>query len=177
MTALQRVGRADHSLLACAELRAVIQEQERLTLRLLELSASDRVSLLEGRVEELESSTREKAAVTQRMELLERQRREAARRLAQELRLPEDASLADLATAMGGQEGSELAALRGRVAGAVARLKDSNEANLVLMRKSLDLVRDSIRQFRRNFGSGEAYTNTGQPTTVGGSNLVVDRLA
>ncbi len=158
----------------CAELLAVMLEQEGICQRLLRLSTAEQTAMLERRMDLLGDTTREKGLLIERMDRLESIRRRMAAQLAREVGISPDASLTDLAKRLGGQDGEDLLSVRQRVAEVVARLQESNEGNLSLMRKSLDLVRDSIRHLRRATGDGETYTSTGQSLMSIQGNLAVD---
>ncbi|MGE5620303.1 MAG: flagellar protein FlgN [Sphingomonadaceae bacterium] len=158
----------------CTELIEVMREQEQICIRLLELSATERASVLQGRVDLLEKATRDKGGLMEQMERLEQMRRGIALNLAVRLGLPTDASLVSLACRLGGQEGEELLEIRRRVAESVAKLKESNENNLLLMRKSLETVRDSLRQLRHAIASGDTYTRSGRQHFAVEGTLAVD---
>jgi flagellar biosynthesis/type III secretory pathway chaperone len=157
----------------CAELIAVMQEQGQLCDGLLELTRKERSSILESRVDLLEWVTQKKGELIGEMDRLEQKRRAIAAELARRLDLDGDPSLPVLAGRVGGDEATELLDAGRRVSQAVARLKDANESNLRLMSKSLEVVRDSLRQLRRITGGGSGYTWTGRPRPAGGT-LVVD---
>ncbi|MHB1159382.1 MAG: flagellar protein FlgN [Chloroflexota bacterium] len=158
----------------CAELIEVMREQERICGRLLELSASERASVLEGRVDLLEKATRDKDGLIEQMDRLEQLRRGIALDLAMRFGLPTDASLISLASRLDGQESEDLLETRRRVAESVSRLRETNENTLALMRNSLDAVRDSLRQLRHAVGPGATYTRSGHPRIAVGSTLAVD---
>ncbi len=158
----------------CAELIAIMHEEEALCARLLELSQAERGAMLNGQVDLLEKVTREKSDLIASMDRQEQRRRAMAVQLAHEVGLPADVSLLALAARVGGGEAEEMLETRHRVAQAVARLRETNEGNLQLMRKSLEGVRDSIRQLRRAVGQGDSYTWTGQPRINSGGTLAVD---
>lgn len=160
--------------LQCTELIVVMQEQERLCALLLELSRGERKAVLEGRVGLLETATRDKSGLIEQLDRLEQQRRGLAARLARELGLPTDSSLLGLAARLGGREAEELLETRHRVAQAVTRLRETNDGNLQLMRKSLESVKDSIRQLRHAIGSGDTYNRCGQPRISVAGTLAVD---
>lgn len=157
-----------------AELVAVMWEQERICLRLLELSTEERAAMAEGRIDLVESLTRRKNSLIEEMEQLEQLRRRIAAQLALESGLPEEVSLRALAARLSGQEAEDLLEARRRVGEAVARLRESNEDNLLLMRQALGVVRDSIRQLRQVAVPGDSYTVSGQPRFGVGGNLLVD---
>lgn len=156
---------------------AVMREQERTCLRLLELAGSERGAVAEGRIDLLERSTRQKGVLLGQMEKLEEQRRRIASRLAQQVGLPGEASLVSIAGRLSGEDASELMETRRRVGDAVGRLKEINEGNLLLIRQALGSVRDSIRRFALVAGTGECYTMTGRPRLAVEGNLMVDRRA
>lgn len=158
----------------CAELLAVMQEQEVICRRLLELSQGERVALADGRIDDLEKATAEKAGLVERMELLESKRRGLALGVARQLGLSGETSLLGLATRLDPEDADHLLRVRTRVADTVASLRESNENNLVVMRKSLDLVRESMRQIRRAVGAGDGYTSDGKASLNIRGNIVVD---
>ncbi len=158
----------------CTELMTVMQEQERICARLLELSQGERRAMLDGRVDRLEKVTREKSDLIAAMDRLEQGRRAIAVVLAQEVGLSADTSLLDLAARVGREDAEELLETRHRVAQAVAKLRETNDGNLQLMRRSLEGVRDSMRQLRRAVGQGDSYTWSGQPTSNIAGVLAVD---
>ncbi len=158
----------------CTELVAIMREQERLCSMLLELSRGERTAVLEGRLDLLEKATLEKSVLIEQMDRLEQRRRALAGEVARQVGLPSDVSLQGLAERLDGEEAKELLEIRHRVAQAVARLKETNESNLQLMRKSLEGVRDSIRQLRHSVGASAVYTRTGQPRIGVSSTMAVD---
>ncbi len=158
----------------CTELIAVMHEQERLCARLLELSRGEREAMLAGSLDLLENVTRDKNDLIAEMDRLEQKRRGVAVQLAREVGLPTEISLLALAARVGGNEAEELLDTRHRVAQSVARLRETNEGNIQLMRKSLETVRDSIRQLRRATGTGNTYTWSGQPRLSAAGTLAVD---
>ena len=151
-----------------------MREQARTCEALLQLATAERVAMLAGRVDELDGLTLEKGRLIERMEHLEATRRGLAEQMARGLGLPHDVPLADLAARLGAGEADELLQVRQQVADVVSSLRESNEGNLMLMRKSLELTRDSIRQLRRVVGSGDSYTSDGHSFSRGTSNLMVD---
>ena len=159
---------------SCRELIAIMSEQEQLCARLLELSRAEREAILEGRVDLIEGVTREKAGLIAEMERHEQRRRSIAAEIARELGLAGETSLRSLAAQVGGPEGEELMEIRDRVATAATRLREANEGNLRLMSRSLDAVRDSLRELRRVVGVGDGYTPTGRPHMGAAANVAVD---
>lgn len=157
-----------------AELVAVMREQGRICEELLKVVTAERVAVLAGRIDDLDGLTLEKGRLIDGMERLEATRRGLAEQVAREVGLPHDVPLAGLAARLGAGEAEELLQVRQQVADVVSKLRESNEGNLMLMRKSLELVRDSIRQLRRAVGSGDTYTSDGHSSFHGKSNLMVD---
>ncbi len=158
----------------CAELIKIMSAQEKICLRLLDLADQERLAVLEGRVHDLEIATRQKDGLVEEMERLEQRRRTVARVVCAALSLSPDTSLLELAEAIEGEDSTRLIELRQRVMDTVARLRESNESNLLLMRKSLDLVRESIRQLRRSMGTGEVYTSDGRQPVAATNTVMVD---
>jgi flagellar biosynthesis/type III secretory pathway chaperone len=156
------------------ELLSVMREQEALCNGLLEISGVERKLVLDGRISELEAVTNRKSAMVQGMESLELRRRELSTHVAAQLGLPADSPLTAIAAKMEASGARELLALRQRVSESVRRLSESNETNVMLMRKSLHIVRDSLQQFRRSMGGGESYTHMGRPSAGFRNNVMVD---
>jgi flagellar biosynthesis/type III secretory pathway chaperone len=159
------------------ELTSILLQQELLCKRMVELSSRERVSVLEGQMEDLERSIREKGTLVEEMAGHEQARAGTAGRLANELGLPGDASLADIAHHVDNESAASLMEIRCRLSFLAGRLKDSNESNLRLMRKSLASVKDSLRQLRGSVLGPELYTCAGRPamTRAGVSSLALDR--
>lgn len=158
----------------CTELLSVMREQERVCEQLLDISGAERKLVLDGRIVDLEKATREKSELIGQMDGLELRRRELSTQMAARLGLSNDAPLTALAARMGSQGAKDLLELRRRVTDLAARLKDSNETNVMLMRKSLAIVKDSLQQLRRSMGGGESYTNSGRPAMTLKNNVMVD---
>ncbi|MGI5837212.1 MAG: flagellar protein FlgN [Chloroflexota bacterium] len=161
----------------CAELLSVMQEQENICKRLLELSQSERVALSDGRIDDLERTTAEKAGLVSQMERLESKRRNLAHEIAMLVGLSGDNTLMEIATRLKPKDADLLLRVRTNVMNTVSALRDSNDTNLALMRKSLDLVKDSIKELRRSTSTGSSYDKDGKASSNARSNLMVDRLA
>lgn len=157
-----------------AELITTMLEQERICDRLLELSAAERAAVMDGQVERLEESTCHKADLIEQMDRLERKRGAISDQLAGDLKLHPRASLMELAGILGGQEGKDLLELRDRVSAKLAKLRESNDSNLRLMRKSLDLVRESMRQLRHSAGAENSYNSSGRTSPGVRGSIAVD---
>ncbi len=158
----------------CDELLSVMREQERLCKKLCEISGAERRMVLDGRISELDRVTDSKNSLIDRMERLELRRRELSSQIAARCGLTEDAPLTSLAAKLETQKAKELLELGRRVSEVVAKLKESNETTLMLMRKSLDVVRDSLHHVRLSMGGGESYTPSGRPAVGLKNNLMVD---
>ncbi len=141
---------------ALSRLMGVLLQQERICGDLLEVAASEAVATVDGQVDTLERLVREKSNLIDKIEALEKKRLEASAGLATLLGLERTASLADLAASMDNPNAADLRLVRQRVLDTLQKLRDSNDSNLLLMKKSLELVRDSIRNLRRGIGS-ESY--------------------
>ncbi|HEX2988426.1 MAG TPA: flagellar protein FlgN, partial [Chloroflexota bacterium] len=157
------------------ELLSVMRELERLCQQLLEVTGLERRLVLDGRIGDLDDTTRKKNELMERMDRIEVLRRDLSARTAVEYGLPQDASLARIATRMEKQAAADLLELRQRVSDGISRLKDLNETNQMLVRKSLDMVRNSIRQLSRSVGAGQSYTPNGYPAMIRLGNGMVDR--
>ncbi len=158
----------------CAELLAVMQEQEQICKRLLTLSQCERAALGEGRIDDLERATLEKSSLIEQMERLEGRRRELAEAIAKGLGLPPGMSLIDLAGRMSSEDASRLLRVRASIVDTVASLREANDRNLHSLRSSLSVVAQAIRRIRRLAGSGEAYTHDGRPVQDTLGNVLVD---
>lgn len=158
----------------CAELLAIMQEQERICKRLLTLSEGERAALGNGRIDDLECATLEKSSLVEQMERLEQKRRGLAEAVAKELGLPSGISLTDLAVRMNSEDASHLLRVRASIVDTVASLREANDQNLYLMRSSLSMVARAIRRVRRIAGSGEVYTHEGRPVQDALGNVLVD---
>lgn len=158
----------------CAELLSVMQEQEIVCKRLLELSQFERVALADGRIDDLEGTTREKINLVDRMEHLERRRRLLVDGVALKLGLAGETSLTDLASRLNPQLADDLLRIRNSFVSTISSLKEFTDCNITLMQKSLDLVSESIRQMRRAIGTGDEYTSNGKLSLNIKGNIAVD---
>jgi hypothetical protein len=160
-----------------AELMGLLVQQERVCAALLEVSAREREAVLGSKVDILEQVGLEKGRLVEELGELDARRQEASTRVASELGLPATASLVDLASRMGGPDAINLRAVRERILDLAGRLSESNDGNLQSIRRSLELVRGSIRQLRRMMGSG-SYSPSGSLVLDGSSlaaSIAVDR--
>ncbi len=161
------------------ELTSILLQQELLCKRLLELSSQERLSVLNGQIDDLEHAIQEKGDLVEEMEQQEQIRVGTAGRLTRELGLPHDASLADIANHVDEEAAAGLMEVKCRLSFLAGRLRDSNESNLRLMRRSLSSIKDSLRQLRSSVFATELYTSTGRSTVAvaGVSSLALDRNA
>ena len=167
------LGLARHEV-GCAELMAVMEEQEAICRQLLELSRGERVALADGRIDDLEKVTLEKSSLVDRMEHLESKRKALAQLVAGNIGIAGEVSLFDLAAKMESKDADKLLRIRKSFVDTMAALKEHNDSNIVLMRKSLDVVRDSLRKVRRAAGSGDRYNRSGQLSLNIKNNISVD---
>ncbi len=161
----------------CSELLALMTRVEQYCESLHSLSTSEREALLGEDLGNLERLTQEKSRLVDEIEKLERHRRVLAGELAAFLGLPTDSTLVSLASSVGEPYSALLLAQRQRVADSVRGLRASNDANIALMRKSIDLVRESMNDLRRQLGREQTYTADGRHTyPTGGisTNLALD---
>lgn len=161
----------------CTELLSVMQEQESICRRLLELANNERVALTRGSIDDLERTTAEKAGLVSQMERLESKRRNLARGVATLVGLSGDCTLMDIATRLEPKDADLLLRVRTNVMDTVSSLRETNDINLALMMKSLELVKESIKELRRIAGTGSSYNRDGKAALETKSNLMVDRIA
>lgn len=147
----------------CSELQALLLRVERNCHALIELSRAEREAVVSNEIEELERVTRDKARLIADTDSLERERKELSAALARRLQMPEGSTLSALACKTGEPHAAALLETRQRVVHSVHQLRASNDSNLRLMRKSLDLVRDSMQQLQKRMGRGQPYTSHGRP--------------
>lgn len=168
MSAGDRSNQPERPSNRCADLIGVLDQMERTCGVLLEITEKERIAVIDGSLEALDQLSQEKRDLVDRVEKLEKMRLEASIELGEELKLRTDASLAELATRVVGPGGTQLSEARGRILGLVTRLQDANNGNILLVRRSLDLVGDSIKQVRRSLRS-ESYGSDGNLVPRGAS--------
>lgn len=162
------------------DLMRVLSRQEEICQALLKVSDQERQAAIESKLQLLEQLGREKGDLIEKLGALESERQRISGKVAAGIGLPATATLAEIASHMDDPDGCDLRSVRERLVDLAARLQKSNTTNLMFMRKSLDLVRDSIRQLRRSMGSG-AYGADGNLVTraqpVLSASVAVDRRA
>jgi hypothetical protein len=94
-------------LAQCSDLVGVMQEQERVCRRLLDLITEERSALTSGQMGRLEPSTAVKGHLIDRMELLQRRQQVVAERLARKLSLPVNTPAFALVACVRGQHSGD----------------------------------------------------------------------
>ncbi len=180
MSLIDRFHGSQRGTDAVRDLVSVLLRQEEICVILLKVSDQERQAAIDSKLQLLEQLGREKGILIERLGALESERQRISGKVASGVGLPATANLAEIAARVNDPEAADLKAVRARIVDLAARLQKSNATNLQFMRKSLDLVRDSIRQLRRSMGSG-TYGADGnlvlgaQPILA--ASVVVDRRA
>jgi flagellar biosynthesis/type III secretory pathway chaperone len=132
--------------------------------QLLLLTQREQVALQKGNLVDLMATIPDKASLLQRLAEGEKSRQKTVVTLAEKLKLPADASLADLITFCDEAAGQNLSALRHEFMGLAEQLSHLNQGNQLLLQSELARVNATVNYFLSHMIAGAGYTVSGMTT-------------
>ncbi|MFH1739672.1 MAG: flagellar protein FlgN [bacterium] len=144
---------------------AILKEEIILHEDLLNLKQKERPCLASGAVGELEKVTSELNVLVEKIRKLEDQRREEMVRWAEFVGCkPSHITLRMIAQRLSPEEGETLIGIGERLKALVIAVRDENNMNQLLLRRSLRLLNEEVKLFTNSEESNISYTSTGAVT-------------
>ncbi|SES84218.1 FlgN protein [Natronincola peptidivorans] len=150
------------------QLRDALQKELKMYKDILEMSKEKTVIIKLGKLKELEETTQKEQQYIRTMGTFEKIRRSIFVNIAEEMEIPEPASLSELLLHLEDEEAEELDAIRDELLASIKRLTEVNQLNEKLIEQNLEYVNFNLELMTSSTDTGNNYgeQDTGKKKSI-----------